>query len=116
MRYAILAVLVALLGLGFVLHERKGILERDLGQVASVLAERPVKVHCKGMARDLVDVDPNAGWVPVDADGKPKTRRPSTSRRATRCAGSAATPRVTTSRACSRTLSAAGAPSMTWSQ
>ena len=72
MRYAILIVLVGLLGLGFVLHERKGMLERNLGQVASVLAERPVKVHCKGVARDLVDVDPNAGWVPVDANGKPK--------------------------------------------
>src|SRR5262245_12359398 len=60
-RYAAAIVLAGVIGVGFVLHERKSALERNLGQAATQLAERPVKVHCQGLAGELVDVSPEAG-------------------------------------------------------
>lgn len=71
MRYGLAAVVVGLLGLGFVLHERKNVLEQRLGPVASQLAGRPVKVHCQGLAGDLVDATAHAGTVKFDANGNP---------------------------------------------
>src|SRR5947209_17144733 len=63
---------VAVLGVAFVFHERRGVLERRLGAVATQLAERPVHVRCPGLASDVVDVSPEAGSVPFDANGHPK--------------------------------------------
>jgi hypothetical protein len=71
MRIALAAVVVAVLGFGFVVHERKSVLERRLGSVATQLAERPVHVHCQGLAGALVDVGPEAGSVPFDRAGRP---------------------------------------------
>jgi hypothetical protein len=80
MRYGLVLILVALLGLGFVLHERKSALEHSLGVVATQLAERPVKVHCQGITGELVDIGPEAGTVAFDAGGRPsdttKLKRP----------------------------------------
>jgi hypothetical protein len=67
MRYVLVLVLAALLGLGFVLHERKTELEHTLGAVATQLAGRPVKVHCQGVAGDLIDVTPEWGSVQFNA-------------------------------------------------
>jgi hypothetical protein len=41
------------------------------GNIASELAQRPVRVHCQGFVGAAVDVTPEAGWVPFDASGKP---------------------------------------------
>lgn len=80
MRYVLAVVLVGLLGLGFVLRERKSALEHSLGAVATQLAERPVRVQCQGLTGELVDVTAEAGTVGVDANGRPsdttKLKRP----------------------------------------
>jgi hypothetical protein len=80
MRIALAVIVVGLLGVGFVLHERKNVLERRLGAVASQLASRSVHVHCQGVAGELVDVSAEAGSVHFDADGRPvdvtKLKRP----------------------------------------
>jgi hypothetical protein len=67
-----LAVIVLLvLGVGFVMHERKVGLERHLGNVASELGHRDVHVHCQSYAANLVDVSSEAGSVQFDANGVP---------------------------------------------
>jgi hypothetical protein len=71
MRLALLLPAVVLLTVGFVLHERKGVLEQHLGAVATQLAERRVHVHCQGLAGELVDVTAEAGTVWFDANGNP---------------------------------------------
>jgi hypothetical protein len=80
MRVALAVILVGLLGVGFVVHERKNVLEHSLGAVATQLAERPVHVHCQGLTGDLVDVTAEAGTVWFDANGRPsdttKLKRP----------------------------------------
>ena len=71
MRYGVALVLLVLVTGGFVLHERKSVLERDLGKVATLLAGRPVHVHCQGLAGDLLDVTAEGGTVWFDANGRP---------------------------------------------
>jgi hypothetical protein len=71
MRYVLVLVLAALLGLGFVMHEHKSDLEHELGAVASQLADRPVKVHCQGITGELFDVTPEGGSVQFDRNGRP---------------------------------------------
>jgi hypothetical protein len=71
MRLALAVILVGILGAAFVYHERRSALEHDLGAVATRLADRPVRVHCQGIAGDLVDVTPEAGTVRFDRDGHP---------------------------------------------
>jgi hypothetical protein len=46
--------------------------ERQLGKVASTLAQRHVKVHCQSGAAAFVDAGSELGWVPFDANGVPK--------------------------------------------
>src|SRR5882762_6466309 len=71
MRYVLAFVLAAVLGVGFVLHERKSELEHRLSGIASQLADRPVKVHCQGVTGELVDVTPEGGSVQFDSEGRP---------------------------------------------
>jgi hypothetical protein len=71
MRIALAVILAGVLGAAFVYHERRSVLEHELGAVASQLAERPVHVHCQGIAGDLVDVTPEAGTVQFDRNGHP---------------------------------------------
>ncbi len=71
MRLFLGIVVVALIGVAFVFHERRSVLERELGAVATQLAERPVHVHCQGFASNLVDVTAEAGTVRFDANGQP---------------------------------------------
>jgi hypothetical protein len=46
--------------------------ERQLGKVASKLAERQVKVHCQSGAAAFVDAGSELGYVPFDAAGVPE--------------------------------------------
>jgi hypothetical protein len=69
LKLAIAALLV--LGVGFVMHERKSALEHHLGQVATELGHRHVHVHCQSFASNLVDVSAEAGSVRFDASGIP---------------------------------------------
>ncbi len=69
LKLALAALLV--LGVGFVLHERKSALERHLGQVATELGSRHVHVHCQGLAGNLLDASSEAGTVAFDASGIP---------------------------------------------
>jgi hypothetical protein len=71
MRVALAVIVVGILGTAFVFHERRSALEHRLGSVASQLADRPVHVHCQGIAGALVDVTAEAGTVQFDANGKP---------------------------------------------
>jgi hypothetical protein len=71
MRLALAVIVLVVLGVGFVLHERKAALERHLGGIASQLGHRDVHVHCQGFAGSLVDVSAEAGSVQFDADGAP---------------------------------------------
>lgn len=71
MRVAVAAVVVFALGGCFLVHERHVGLEHRLGRVASELAERPVHVHCQGLAGELLDVSADAGSVRFDASGAP---------------------------------------------
>ena len=58
MRLKLAIVAVALVGAGFIMHERKSALEHHLGQVATELGSRHVRVHCQSFAGNLVDVGP----------------------------------------------------------
>src|SRR5437868_3910804 len=72
MRLIVGILVVAVLGVAFVFHERRGVLQRELAAVATQLAGRPVHVRCPGLASDVVDVSPEAGSVPAfDANGRP---------------------------------------------
>jgi hypothetical protein len=71
MRLKLALVLVALVGVGFVMHERKSKLERRLGAIATQLGARHVRVHCQSWAGNLVDVSGEAGSVRFDSSGVP---------------------------------------------
>jgi hypothetical protein len=71
MRLKLALVLVALVGVGFVMHERKSKLEHRLGAIATQLGARHVRVHCRSWAGNLVDVSGEAGSVRFDASGVP---------------------------------------------
>jgi hypothetical protein len=71
MRLALALVAVAILGTAFVFHERRSVLQHELGSVATQLAGRRVHVHCQGFAGALVDVTAEAGTVQFDENGKP---------------------------------------------
>jgi hypothetical protein len=71
MRTKLAAAVLLVLGVGFVLHERKSALESRLGDVATQLGGRHVHVHCQSFAGNLVDVGAEAGSVRFDASGIP---------------------------------------------
>jgi len=71
MRLMLALVLVALVGVGFVMHERKSKLEQRLGAIATQLGARRVHVHCQSWAGNLLDVSGEAGSVRFDASGVP---------------------------------------------
>ena len=71
MRLKLAILVLAVCGVGFVLHERKSALERHLGQVATQLGSRHVHVHCQSFAGNLVDIGPEAGTVQFDQSGIP---------------------------------------------
>ncbi len=71
MRLFLGIVVVAVLGVAFVFHERRSALEHELGAVATQLAGRPVHVNCQGLAGDLLDATAEAGTVRFDANGRP---------------------------------------------
>jgi hypothetical protein len=71
MRLKLSALVLLVLGVGFVVHERKSALERHLGDVATQLGRRHVHVHCQSFAGNLVDVSSEAGSVRFDASGIP---------------------------------------------
>jgi hypothetical protein len=71
MRLKLAIVAVALVGAGFIMHERKTALEHHLGQVATELGSRHVRVHCQSFAGNLVDVGAESGSVQFDASGIP---------------------------------------------
>jgi len=60
---------VAVLGTGFVLHQRSSHLEHRLGSVATQLADRKVRVHCQGLAGELLDATAEAGTVQFGPNG-----------------------------------------------
>jgi len=71
MRIVLAALVLAVCGVAFAVHERKSALERHLGVVATELGGRHVHVHCQSFAGDLIDVTPEAGSVRFDASGIP---------------------------------------------
>jgi hypothetical protein len=71
MRLKLAIVVLAVCGVGFVLHERKSALETHLGQVATELGSRHVHVRCQSLAGNLVDIGPEAGTVHFDESGIP---------------------------------------------
>jgi hypothetical protein len=71
MRLALALIVVGILGAAFVFHERRSVLEHELGSVATQLAGRPVHVHCQGLSGDLLDATPETGTVRFDANGRP---------------------------------------------
>lgn len=71
MRLALAVIVVGILGAAFVFHERRSVLEHELGSVATRLAGRQVHVHCQGLAGDLLDVTAEAGTVQFDENGTP---------------------------------------------
>lgn len=71
MRLKLAIAVLLVLGVGFVMHERKSALERHLGDVATQLGRRHVHVHCQSFAGNLVDVGSEAGSVRFDASGIP---------------------------------------------
>ena len=71
MRYAVAFVLVAVLGAGWVMHERKSVLEDRLAKITTQLTVRHAKVHCQTFAGELVDVGAEMGSVQFTGDGVP---------------------------------------------
>src|SRR4051794_15515601 len=71
MRLALGLVLAGILGTAFVFHERRSVLQHELGSVATQLAGRPLHVHCQSPAGSVVDVTAEAGTVQFDQNGKP---------------------------------------------
>ena len=71
MRLGFALTAVVILSVAFVFHERRSILEHQLGSVATQLAGRHVRVHCQSLAGNLVDVTAEAGTVWFDTNGKP---------------------------------------------
>jgi hypothetical protein len=71
MRLTLAVIVLVVLGVGFVVHERKAALERHLADVASELGHRHVHVHCQSFTASLVDVSSEAGSVQFDANGAP---------------------------------------------
>ena len=71
MRLFLVIVAVGIVGTAFVFHERRSVLEHQLGSVATQLADRHVRVHCQGLTGDLLDATSEAGTVWFDANGKP---------------------------------------------
>jgi len=65
------AIVLVVLAIGFVIHERRAALERHLGDVATELGGRQVHVHCQTLAANLVDVSSEAGSVQFNVDGVP---------------------------------------------
>lgn len=55
-------------------HERTTHLEHRLAAVAQTIAQRPVGVHCQGVAGEMLDVTSEAGTVEFDASGRPADR------------------------------------------
>jgi len=70
-RIVIAAIVLAVGGVGFVMHERKSELESHLGEVATELGGRHVHVHCQSFAGNLVDVSNEAGSVRFHENGVP---------------------------------------------
>ena len=67
----LLTVVAGLVAVGWMKHEER-IREQDqLAKIASVLAGRPVHVHCPSFLAGLVDVHGEAGRVQFDAQGHP---------------------------------------------
>jgi hypothetical protein len=71
MRLTVAALVVLVLGAGFVVHERKSALESRLAGVATQIGRRHVHVHCQSFAGNLLDVSSEAGSVQFDASGIP---------------------------------------------
>jgi hypothetical protein len=70
-RLVLAAVVLLVVGVAFVLHERTSALEHQLGSVATQLGGRHVGVHCQSFAGNLVDVSAEAGYVKFDENGVP---------------------------------------------
>lgn len=71
MRIWLAAAVLLVAGVAFVLHERKSALERQLGDVATQLGRRHVRVHCQGFTGNLLDVGSEAGSVRFGPTGVP---------------------------------------------
>ena len=71
MRLALAVIVGGILGAAFVFHERRTVLEHELGSAATQLAGRQVHVHCQGLAGDLLDITAEAGTVQFDENGTP---------------------------------------------
>lgn len=69
MRY--FAVLLALLAGAWWNQHRISGHERDLGNIASEIAGRPVEIHCQGLPSAFVDISNRAGEVRFNDDGTP---------------------------------------------
>jgi hypothetical protein len=70
----LVAVLLALVGVAAVRHERGRRLEHRLAEVAGTIAGRRVAVHCQGLVGEAFDVSSEAGMVDFDAQGRPADR------------------------------------------
>jgi hypothetical protein len=70
-RLVLAAIVLALGGVGFVMHERKSAMEAHLGELATELGGRHVYVHCQSFAGNLVDISNEAGFVKFHDNGVP---------------------------------------------
>ena len=70
----LVTVLLALVGVAAIRHERGRRLEHRLAAVAGTIAGRPVHVHCQGVVGQVLDVSSEAGTVEFDAQGRPADR------------------------------------------
>jgi hypothetical protein len=71
MRIALAVIVAGILGTAFVFHERRSMLEHELGSVATQLADRHVRVHCQGLTGELLDATAESGSVQFDQNGRP---------------------------------------------
>lgn len=74
MKVALVAVLLALVGVAAVRHEQGRRLEHRLAEVAGTIAGHRVGVHCQGAFGAALDVTAEAGTVDFDAQGRPAGR------------------------------------------
>jgi hypothetical protein len=65
------AVVAAVLAIGWVKHEDRIHEQQRLAKIASLIAGRPVGVHCPTFLGDLMEVGGEAGTVQFDAAGHP---------------------------------------------
>jgi hypothetical protein len=71
LRLILLCTVAVLVGLYLGVRDERALAHDRLGEIASVIAGRPVSIRCPGTLERLTEVSPHDGSVAFSADGRP---------------------------------------------